>query len=96
MAERSNFGAGADTGNVSRTAESLGDELRTELKRWLPKFKENIHNMPKATEAWDTLLKKGCDAHDLEWAFFWAVDVQKTLTMSPRFSRSFMSSRPIL
>jgi len=96
MAEKNNLGARADIRKVSWTAESSGDELRTELKRWLPKFKENIHSMPKAAEAWDTLLKKGCDVQDLEWAFFWAVDVQKTLTMSPRFSRSFMSSRPIL
>lgn len=45
--------------------------------------------MPKATEAWDTLLKKGCDAQDLEWAFFWAVDVQQTLTHVPQILKKF-------
>ena len=75
--------------NVAWTVESLGSELRSAFKRWLPRFNKKIHKAVKAREAWDKLVK-GCDAEDLEWAFFWAIDQRDADLNAPKILQNFL------
>ena len=80
--------SGPRIGNVSWTVESLDSKLRSAFKKWLPRFKKRIHNTIDAPEAWDRLLK-ACDAQDLEWAFFWAVDQRDADVYGPKILKDF-------
>ena len=71
-----------DQQKVSVTVESLDRDLRLGFIKWLPRFQTRIENSPGAAQAWDTLLE-GCNEQDLEWAFYWAVDVIDTGTYVP-------------
>src|ERR1035437_2115854 len=77
-----------DQQKMSVTVEGLDRDLRLGFIKWLPRFQTRIENAPGAAQAWDTLLE-GCNEQDLEWAFYWAVDVIDTGTYLPKSLKKF-------
>src|ERR1700752_4710830 len=80
--------SGPRIGKVSWTVEGLDSKLRSAFKKWLPLFPQKIDDTVGAPEAWD-ILQKACDARDLEWAFFWAVDRRATDVYAPKILKNF-------
>ena len=84
-----------DQQKMSVTVEGLDRDLRLGFIKWLPRFQTRIENAPGAAQAWDTLLE-GCNEQDLEWAFYWAVDVIDTGTYVPNLKEFNRKSADLL
>jgi hypothetical protein len=81
--------AGQETANLSDlTIRSLDRQTRFSFDRWLPRFRAEIRTNEKAA-AWKALKKAGCHSHDLEWAFYWAIDSIDTASYVPAKLRAF-------
>jgi len=95
-AQNNRTGKTDDQQKVSLTVGSLDRELRLGFKKWLPRFQAAIDEAPGATDTWESLSER-CNEQDLEWAFYWAVDVMDTETYLPEILEEFgQKSRELL